>query len=451
VKPPFAVDPREGAERVCAVLRRAGHRALLAGGCVRDLLLGTVPKDYDIATSALPEEIIPLFPKTRLVGVAFGVVRVTLGRRVYEVATFRQDGPYLDGRRPSSVAFVGEMQDALRRDFTVNALFMDPETGEVLDYVDGREDLARRVIRTVGDPEARFSEDHLRLLRAVRFASNLRFSIDPDTLAALRRMAELVTRTSAERIREELIRILTEGNAEKGFRLLDTSGLLDHMLPEVAAMRGVEQPPAFHPEGDVFEHTVRMLGLMGKAPVALALGVLLHDIGKPATMTVEDRIRFSRHASEGAETAGRVCRRLRMPGATTRRVVWLVGQHMRLSDVPSMRESKRVRFVREPDFRLLLELGRLDCLASHGDLATIRWIQDYLKNLGSGIEAPPPLLTGNDLITLGLKPGPLFGEILETVEDARLEGLIATPDEAREMVLGLWPLPDGPHTSASSS
>jgi poly(A) polymerase len=437
-----AVEALEaGAMRVCATLRERGHRALFAGGCVRDYLLGEAPKDYDIATDASASEVVVLFGKTVDVGAAFGVTLVMEAEGAYEVSTFRKDGPYIDGRHPSSVAFVDEIEDAQRRDFTVNALFMDPESGEVLDYVSGRADLEKGILRAVGDPEARFREDHLRLLRAVRFAARLGFDIEESTFRAIRKLAHLIVETSWERIRDEVIKILTDGHAFRGFNLLEESGLLPHILPEVSAMKCVEQPPNFHPEGDVFVHTLLLLKHMRNPSAELALGALLHDVGKPLTQTFEDRIRFNNHEKVGARLAETICSRFRMSNDETEKVSWLVEQHMRLNGIPEMRESKRKRFVREEHFEELLELCRLDCLASHGQLQTIEWVKDYAQNLQPDEVRPALLLTGHDLRAMGYAPGPLFKTILTALEDAQLEGVIKDQESARAFVAAHWPRP----------
>ena len=422
------------ARLICARLRAAGHRALFAGGCVRDRLRGEAPTDYDIATDAPASEVLGLFPKTIAVGAAFGVVIVVEGGQHFEVATFRKDGPYLDGRRPSRVDFVDEIEDAKRRDFTINALFLDPEKDEVLDYVGGREDLARGLIRCVGEAAARFQEDHLRLLRAVRFAARFDFAIEADTRAAMVALAPNILKTSAERIHEELEKMLCGGRAKQSLELLDATGLLAQILPEIDAMKGVEQPPEFHPEGDVFIHTLLLLKhLPAPCTPTLAFGALLHDVGKPPTQTFEDRIRFNEHERVGAEMAEVICRRLRMSNEVTGRIAWLVDQHMRLASIPQMRESRRKRFVREEGFDELLALCRLDALASHGHLETIDWIEEYRNNLPEEALRPAPLLTGKDLIAMGYTPGPRFKEVLQSVEDAQLEGAITSTEEARGM------------------
>jgi len=433
-------DPRRAAAlRVCENLTRAGFRALMAGGCVRDQILGVAPRDYDIATSARPEQVARLFDVCIEVGAAFGIQIVVLPEGRFEVAAFRRDGPYSDGRRPDYVAYVDEVEDAQRRDFTINAMFFDPAADQVIDYVGGQEDLRARIVRAVGDPDQRFAEDHLRLLRGVRFAARLDYTIEPDTLAAMSRMAPLVAETSAERSRDELIKILTEGGARRAFELLDETGMLVHVLPEVAAMKGVAQPEQFHPEGDVFEHTLLMLENLDEPSATLAMGVLLHDVGKPLTQTFEDRIRFNNHDKVGARLSESISRRLRMSQADTARISWLVENHMRLAAFPKMRESKRKRFVRHEAFPDLLELARLDCLASHRALEKVEAIRDYAANLPPEVLKPPPLVGGNDLIAMGYTPGPLFSQILEAVEDAQLEGRLACAEEARKFVRERWP------------
>jgi poly(A) polymerase len=436
------------AASICQTLRDAGHRALIAGGCVRDLILGKSPKDYDVATSARPEEVAALFERTVPVGAEFGVQLVVFPEGTFEVTTFRQEGPYLDGRHPSRVDFVDERRDAERRDFTINALFLDLESGRVIDFVGGRQDLARRRIQTVGEPRERFQEDYLRLLRAIRFAARLGFEIEASTFQAICDLAPWIAKTSAERIRDELIRILTEGGARRAFELLDTTGMLEVILPEVAAMKGVEQPPDFHPEGDVWVHTLLLLEKLEDPSPTLALGALLHDVGKPATQSFDDRIRFNEHDKLGEKMALEICRRLRLPNDAANRVAWLVGQHMRIGAAREMRESKLKRFVREPGFGELLTLCRLDALASHGRTDAVDFITDYLARMPPEQVKPAPLLTGTDLIEMGYEPGPLFSEILDAVEDAQLEGIALTPEDAQEIVRSCWPL--DPHGNATT-
>jgi poly(A) polymerase len=354
-----------------------------------------------------------------------------------EVATFRQDGPYLDGRHPSEVRFVNAEEDAQRRDFTINALFQHPVTGEIIDYVNGQSDLQEGMVRAVGKPEQRFREDYLRLLRAVRIASRLEFEIEPATFAAMQEYASLITKCAAERIRDELVKCLCEGHAKRAFELLDASGLLPHILPEITAMKGVEQPPEFHPEGNVFTHTLLMLEMLepGCSPT-LAMGTLLHDVGKPSTQTFEDRIRFNLHDKVGARMARDICRRLKFSKDDTDRIVWLVEHHMRTVILPEMRESKRRRFMREAGFEEMLLLNRYDCLSSHRNLDAIEWVEEYRATLKPEEIRPVPLLNGNDLIEMGYTPGARFKEILTAVEDAQLEGGLRSKEEAMAWVRG---------------
>jgi poly(A) polymerase len=404
------------------------------GGCVRDLLLGRQPKDYDVATSAPPEEVLRLFPRSGQVGAHFGVVLVHEGSACVEVATFRSDLEYRDGRRPAGVRFeIDPREDAIRRDFTINALMMDPFTGEVLDFTDGRRDLEAGIIRAIGEPQRRFREDHLRLLRAVRFAARLGFEIEPATFDAMRTLALAIHRVSAERVRVELARILTEGGPRRGFELLDASGLLQEILPEVAAMKGVEQPPEFHPEGDVWTHTLMMLEGMRNPSVELALGVLLHDVGKPATFRVAERIRFDGHVEKGVEIAHTLLNRLKFPNAVIECVEALIANHMRFKDAPRMRESRLKRFIRMPGFEEHMELHRLDCISSHGSLDNYEFVRRKQNETPPEQLKPDPLITGKDLIAAGYKPGPMFGVVLSEIEDAQLEGAIATRDEAMAM------------------
>ncbi|MFZ0592413.1 MAG: CCA tRNA nucleotidyltransferase [Bryobacteraceae bacterium] len=413
-------------------LQSKGHKAYLVGGCVRDRLLGQNPKDYDVATDAKPNQILSYYPESDRVGAQFGVVLVRgpEGAQV-EVATFRSDRGYTDGRRPDQVEFESDpKQDVIRRDFTINALLENPVTGEVLDYVGGQEDLRNGVIRAIGIPELRFREDHLRMVRAIRFAARLNFEIEPATLEAIRALASLAQDVAGERVRGELIRILTEGHARRGMELLDESGLLRVLLPEVKALQGVAQPPEYHPEGDVWVHTLMMLDKLDHPSATLAMGALLHDIGKPATFRVADRIRFDGHAEAGVEIARGILERLRFSRNETDQILGLISNHMRFKDVPRMRQSTLKRFLRLPDFEEHLELHRVDCLASHGNLDIWRFARENLAALGEDELRPKRLLTGRDLIAAGYRPGPELGRALEEVETAQLEGLIHTKDEA---------------------
>jgi putative nucleotidyltransferase with HDIG domain len=434
------MDSEALAHTVIATLRSAGHQAWLVGGCVRDLLLGCKPKDYDVATDARPDRIMDLFPRSGRVGAHFGVVLVRDAFSQVEVATFRSDVDYEDGRRPNTVHFERDpKQDVLRRDFTVNGLLMDPDTGDVLDYVGGRADLERHVIRAIGDPATRFREDHLRMLRAIRFAARLKFTIEPATFDAIRANHRLVLRVSAERIRDELVRILTEGGARRGFEMLDESGMLADILPEIAAMHGVEQPPEYHPEGDVWEHTLLLLEQLDHPTATLALGALLHDVGKPPTFRVAERIRFDGHVEEGVRMAHEILNRLRFSRDQMEQVEALVANHMKFKDVPQMRESTLKRFLRMPCFDEHLELHRLDCLSSNKRLESYEMVREKLGDLSAEHLKPERLLTGADLIAAGYPPGPRFSEILSAVEDAQLEGRIHTSGEAMALVRERFP------------
>ena len=438
------MEPIEVARRIVTRLKSAGHQAYFVGGCVRDLLLGGQPKDYDVATDARPEQIITLFPGAGLVGAHFGVVLVREQGVPVEVATFRSDHAYEDGRHPAGVDFETDpKQDALRRDFTINALLLDPDADEVLDFVGGRADLQDQVIRAIGDPEARFRDDHLRMLRAVRFASRLGYRIDPATLDAIRRLHPLITTVSAERVRDELARILTEGGARRGMELLDETGLLSDILPEVAAMKGVPQPPQFHPEGDVWTHTLLLLENLDNPPLTLALGALLHDVGKPPTFRVADRIRFDGHVEKGVEMATAILTRLRFSNEQIRLVTALVANHMRFKDAPKMKVSTLKRFLRLENFPEHLELHRLDCVASHGNLDNCVFVKHQMEELPLDEIKPAPLLSGDDLIAAGYRPGPSFARILIAVEDAQLEEKLHTREEAMSFVREQFQDPDG--------
>ena len=428
---------RRLAERVADKLQEKGFQAYFVGGCVRDLLREAEPKDYDVATDALPEQVLDLFPHSLAVGAQFGVVMVVEGGHRVEVATFRNDGLYSDGRRPDEVSFSSEpREDVLRRDFTVNGLLMNPATGEVLDFVEGKQDIKRGLIRAIGNPERRFEEDRLRMLRAVRFAACLSYEIDPETFAAIRRLSGNIAGVSAERVRDELIRILCGGRARRGFELLDGTGLLQEVLPEIAAMKGVEQPPQYHPEGDVWTHTLLMLeSLQQDCTPTLAIGVLLHDVGKPPTFRVaEDRIRFDQHVSVGVRMAEVICRRLRLSQGQAGQISALVEHHLHFRDAPRMRASTLKRFLRLDQFEEHLELHRLDCLSSHRSMDSYEWVRGKLRELSAEAIRPKPLVNGDDLIEIGYPPGPRFKEILQAVETAQLEGQIGSREAALEFV-----------------
>jgi poly(A) polymerase len=417
-------------------LRARGHQAWLVGGCVRDLVLGREPKDYDVSTDATPSQLLEIFPKSQLVGAQFGVILVN----GVEVATFRSDHGYQDGRHPERVTFETDpRQDVLRRDFTINALMLDPGHAadpalHVVDYVGGLADLKSGVIRAIGDPEQRFEEDHLRMLRAIRFAARFRFAIEPGTLAAIQRMHQKVVRVSPERIRDELSRILTEGGARRGFELLDTSGLLQDVLPEIAAMKGVEQPPEFHPEGDVWIHTLIMLDGLREPTPTLAWGVLLHDVGKPGTFRVADRIRFDGHVELGENIGRGILNRLRFSNADIDQIIALIANHMRFKYVHQMRDSTLKRMLRMDRFEEHLELHRLDCESSHRHLENYEFAKSNYEQAPPEVLRPARVVTGEDLIAAGYRPGPQFSKMLEAAEDAQLESRIHSREEGLELI-----------------
>ncbi|QNI32782.1 CCA tRNA nucleotidyltransferase [Alloacidobacterium dinghuense] len=443
------------AEAIVERLRAEGYDAYFAGGCVRDMLLGREPADFDVATNARPDVVLDLFPRTFAVGAHFGVVlvadEVDGEEIVTEVATFRSDGAYSDGRRPDEVRFSDSPQeDVVRRDFTINGMLLDPQvlakTGDpglaVLDFVGGREDLAAGFVRAIGDPDKRFAEDRLRMLRAIRFAARFKFQIAPKTEAAIRGHAAAISQVSCERIRDELTRMITEGRARRAFELLDRTGLLRQVLPEVHALHVVAQPPEYHPEGDVWVHTLLLLEKLpaGVSPT-LAWGALLHDVGKPATFErAPDRIRFNGHVEVGVRIAEDICRRLRFSSEDTAQIASLVANHMRFGDVKHMKESTLKRFFRLPRFSEHLELHRIDCLSSHADLSLYEYAKERYETLPEEAVKPPLLVTGEDLIAAGYRPGPRFKEMLAVAEDAQLEGLIASKDEGLALVQAAFPV-----------
>jgi len=424
-------DKRQLALDIVRTLRAAGHAALFAGGCVRDMLRCVPPHDYDVATDARPEQVRALFSKTFEVGAQFGVILVLREDVTFEVATFRSDDAYVDGRRPTSVTFSTPEADAQRRDFTMNGLFYDPVAERVLDHVGGRADIEQRVVRCIGDPTARFTEDKLRLLRAIRFASNLDYEIEPDTFRAVQQMAAQITVVSAERVRDELVKIFARPNAGRGLRLLGSSGLLAVVLPEVAAMKGCEQPPQFHPEGDVFVHTCLMMDALREPSLTLAFAALLHDVGKPTTFQrAPDRIRFNEHDVVGGKIAEAILRRLRFPNDETESIVACVENHMVFRHATEMRKAKLKRLLARPTFADELELHRLDCLASHADLTNYEFMKNATVEMPPAVAAPAPLLTGHDLLALGMKPGPELGALLREARELQLEEKLHTHDEA---------------------
>jgi poly(A) polymerase len=414
-------------------LQRAGFQALYAGGCVRDKLRGVEPHDYDIATDAKPEEVQRLFPRTVAVGAQFGVVCVMEEGAEFQVASFRADGLYIDGRHPETVVFSSPEVDAQRRDFTINGLFFDPIREKLIDYVGGQRDLEARLLRAIGNAADRFTEDRLRMLRAVRFAATLGFEIESATWAAVREHAAHILEVSAERIRDELVKIFTSPQRVRGLDLLNESGLLHQILPEMEALKGCEQPPQFHPEGDVWIHTRIMLGLLPEqVSVPLVFSVLLHDIGKPKTYSVDEtgRIRFSGHDKLGAEMTERIMTRLRFSRKEIDATVAAVARHMVFKDVPEMRVSKLKRFMASEHFDDELELHRVDCTSSHHDLSNYTFIQQKREEFAHEPLIPEPLIRGQDLIALGFEPGPAFKPILEAVQSRQLEGTLSTREEA---------------------
>jgi poly(A) polymerase len=438
---------RNNARSIVERLRSAGFKAYWVGGCVRDLVMGREPKDYDVATEASPGEVQKLFPGSLTVGAQFGVVVVPHETGPTEVATFRSDGRYLDGRHPVEVRFTRTPEeDVRRRDFTINGLLYDPVAEKVLDFVGGQADIRGRRLRTIGDPLTRFQEDRLRMLRAVRFAARFRFTLDPAALAVIQELASTIHQMSAERVRDEILKILTEGEARAGFELLDETGLLREVLPEVKTLQGVAQPPEFHPEGDVWIHTLMMLEALRHPTATLALGALLHDIGKPATFSVRERIRFDGHVEIGVKMAEHICHRLRLSSRDTERVVALVSQHMRFKDFRAMRRSTQLRFLALDGFDEHLELHRLDCLASHGDLGIYEEARRMMLETPADVIRPVPLVNGRDLIELGHPPSPRFKEILDFVRDAQLEGRITTREEALALVREQFPVAASPVT-----
>ena len=463
---PFAIS-------IVRTLREEGHQAYLVGGCVRDLLLGREPTDYDVSTDATPDEVIRIFPETYAVGAQFGVVLVPLPesespiraddekqvphrpkpvrndspeegtalghihKSCVEVATFRRDVGYSDGRHPDEVQFSRDpREDVQRRDFTINGLLLDPENNQVLDFVGGQDDLKAGIIRAIGDPSLRFTEDKLRMLRAVRFAARFEYVIEPATFAAIKKLAPQISQVSRERVRDELTRMLTEGRAKRAFELLDESGLLREVLPEIFAMHGIEQPPQFHPEGDVFVHTLLLLeNLPHPCPPTLAWGALLHDVGKPPTFRrAPDRVRFDEHAKIGTKMAEAICQRLRFSNEEMKQILALVENHMRFGDVERMKASTFKKFIRLPRFDQHLELHRLDCESSHRSLRMYDFTREQIAKLPPAEVRPQPLLSGDDLMAAGYGPGPLFKEILTAVEDAQLEGRLNSKQDAMDFV-----------------
>ena len=453
---PRGLGQFEAALGVVERLRGAGYDAYLAGGCVRDLLRGRVPSDYDVASSATPDVVLDLFPRTFAVGAHFGVVLVAQGEgETYfttEVATFRSDGAYSDGRHPDAVRYTTSAEeDVKRRDFTINGLLLDPIQGldnpraAILDYVGGVADLDSGLVRAIGRPEERFEEDHLRMLRGVRFAARFGFDLEDETKRAMRTLAHKIAAVSRERVRDELTKMLTEGHARRAFELLDETALLPEVLPEISRMKGVEQPPQYHPEGDVWVHTLGLLAqLDAGCPATLAWGALLHDVGKPPTFRrAPDRIRFDGHVEVGVAIGAEILRRFRFSNEDTRQILALIENHMRFMDTSRMKTSTLKRFFRLDRFNEHLALHRMDCLAGSGHLDNWHFVRERLQATPEEAVRPKPLLTGRELIAAGYKPGAAFKRMLHAVEDAQLEGTITTEEEALRLVKARWPEDQG--------
>ena len=412
-------------------LRDAGHQALLAGGCVRDAIMKKVPEDFDIATTARPEQVEPLFEKTIPVGKQFGVMLVVFEGKPFEVATFRREGGYIDGRHPSRVEFTDAKEDALRRDFTVNGLFYDPFGKKVLDFVGGQEDIKKKIIRAIGDPRKRFDEDKLRLMRAVRFASSLGFEIEPKTWQAVKALAPEIHQVSAERVRDEIVKMLTRPGAARGFTLLSDSGLMKEILPEVEAMKGVEQPKDYHPEGDVYVHTRLLLEKLENPSAVLALAALFHDVGKPPTFMIrEGKPTFYEHAYVGAEMTRKIMKRLRFSNDEIEDVAECVANHMKFADVQKMRSGKLKLFISRATFDIEMELHKIDCQSCHGMLDNYYFLKEKLKQYAQEELKPKPFLNGHDLISTGMKPGPHMKTLLEEAYVLQLEGDLKSREEA---------------------
>lgn len=428
-------NEEELASQIAQKLTQAGFVAYFAGGCVRDLIMNQSAKDYDIATTASPDQVISLFDKTVAVGKQFGVVIVVLGEHQFEIATFRREGPYLDGRHPAQVSFTSPEEDAKRRDFTINGLFFDPMKQEVIDYVKGKEDIKAKLIRTIGNPEERFEEDRLRMLRAIRFAANLGFEIESKTWDTIKRLRNKIHSVSQERIRDELVKMFTRSNAGLGLELLSESGLLAEILPEIEVMKGVAQPPEYHPEGDVFIHTKMLMDQLDKPSVVLAFGALLHDVGKPATYSDEGgKIHFYNHPHVGVQIAEKLLTKLRFSNREIADILSCIENHMKFANVKEMRIGKLKQFVARENFDTELTLHKIDCLASHGKLELYQFLQEKVSEFKAEEMKPKPILNGNDLMSVGIKAGPIMKEILEEAYSLQLEHKIKSKSEAIEWV-----------------
>jgi poly(A) polymerase len=426
---------KQQAINIVKKLRDHGYQAVIAGGAVRDMILGIPPSDYDIATDAKPEAIEQLFDKTLSVGKAFGVIVVIMDGYEIEVATFRKDSQESDGRRPYSVQFSSMDEDAWRRDLTINGMFYDPLSDRIIDFVGGQEDLKSHLVRFIGSPEDRIAEDKLRMLRAVRFSARFEFAVDPATFEAVKKHASEISQISAERIADELQKILRVKHPRLAFSLLFETGLIDHILPEVRAMEGCEQPVDYHPEGSVLCHTLLALDYLPEnASDELRMGVLLHDVGKPVTQTFEDRIRFNGHDLTGKDVAREILKRLKFSNEFSERVLELIGNHMKFMHVDNMRTSRLKRFLALPHFEEHMALHRADCLSSHRNLENYDFVAEKLKTYEPEEIRPTRIITGKDLMDMGFKQGPVFKVILTDVEDQQLEGAIKSREEALEYV-----------------
>lgn len=443
---PFQSELLDFAREVVLELRNAGHKAFCVGGCARDTLLGIEPMEYDITTSATPEEVSEIFPHTVPIGVSFGVMLVITGKYQFEVATFRKDQSYSDGRHPDKVIYSSqEQEDVLRRDFTINGMLYDPIKEEVIDYVNGLSDIKKKIVQTIGDPYERFNEDKLRMMRAIRFSSRYNFELNLDTLRAIEKLAADITQVSSERIRDEIIKIISQSNPGHGLNMLSVSGLLKYILPDIEIMHGVEQPPEFHPEGDVFIHTCLVLDKLyknqcGTVSPELAMGALLHDVGKPPTFSISDRIRFNGHDKLGADMSKKICRDLKFSNKQIEVIYALIRDHLKFKDVFKMKKSTLKRFIGMPNFEEHMALHLADCQASHGLTAAYDFVMEKYNEFEEEEIKPAPLMSGRDLIKEGYKPGPLFSEILNFVEEAQLEGDITSTEDARKAVLEKYPL-----------
>ena len=472
-------NSRKIAKRIVHRLQKTGFLAFFVGGCVRDFLMNIQPRDYDIATSAQPNEVMQLFSETIDIGEKFGVIQVMEGEQSFAVATFRSDGNYDDGRHPTEVRYsLDPKLDVQRRDFTINGLYYDPLTQNLFDFVGGQQDIQSQIIRTIGSPEERFKEDKLRLIRAIRFSAQFGYALETKTRSAILKQAPNIIEVSPERIHDELVKILTEGYSELAINALNENQLLAHILPDVAALRGIEQPPQFHPEGDVWTHTMKLLKLMDQTKISrgiikssgkpvsnsnvvkntvqktelkkieispypsmtLAMATLLHDIGKPKTYEKKDRIRFNGHAKLGAEMALEICQQLRFSKRQQKLITELIRDHLKFKDLAQMRPSTLRRFLGQEGFSEHLELHRLDCLGSHGNLDNWKLANHSLSNLQPEEIHPPVLLTGKDLIEMGYLPGPVFKEILNSLKNAQFENELKTSQQAKQWVLNQFDL-----------